>query len=230
MKIKTLISAAVLSTIGFSATQANASIIDSSFESGLTGWTTLMTTSTTNTTATDGTFSAFIQAVSGGASNASTLESFTGTTDAALQSIKSGYKNFTNGSAIKQTFTADAGSLISFDVRTLTNEGTPSPWDFTFFVLDGVAFSLGDTNTSTFSSGVAGYSNATAWSNVSKTLLTSGTHTLSFGAVQAGDNSVSTALLVDNIKLSGDVPEPGSLALLGLGLIGLAALRRAKSA
>jgi hypothetical protein len=220
---KMLLAIAFVSAFG-AAASASASVINGSFETNLSNWTTFGTVGTTNASATEGLSSALITAVDGGAINATALENFAGISDAALQAIKSGQKNFTTGSAIKQTFSATAGDKFTFDYRTLTNESIPSSWDFTFVVIDGVALALGDTNIdSGFGAGVAGYDTANSWKTFTETFATTGNHTVTFGAFQAGDASVATALLVDNVKV---VPEPATVALLGLGLLGFAASRR----
>lgn len=226
---KMLLAIGFIGAVGTTAS-ASAGVINGSFETNLSGWTTFGTVSTTQATATKGLSSALITAVNGGPINATNLENFAGVTDAALKAVKSGHTNFTTGSALKQTFSATAGEKFSFNYRTLTNESITSPWDFTFVVVDGVALALGDTNiNSGFGNGVAGYSHANDWKTFTETFTTTGNHTLVFGALQAGDTSVATALLVDNVTT---VPEPTTVALLGLGLLGVAASRgkSAKSA
>jgi hypothetical protein len=135
------------------ALQASAGIVNGSFESGLTSWTTFGSTGVfdnppTSGTTTDGFKSARVTALFGGANNAAGLEAFVGVSDAALRAIKSpaGYTPaFINGGAIQQTFTVGAGGdTLQFDWRFATNETTLAN-DFSFFVLDGIALALGDT-------------------------------------------------------------------------------------
>ena len=226
---------AAIIAAGLSVSQANAGIVNGSFESGgtasLSGWSSFGPASSSSASSTNGSFSAIEVAQNGGATNAAGLESFLGVTDAALKSIKSGLQNFTTGSAIKQTFTASAGDKISFDWRFLTNEYIPSPWDFAFYVLNGTAVAIGDTNiNSGYGAGIGGYSSATAWNTTTVTIATAGTYTLGFGALQGGDNMVESALLVDNVKSTPKVPEPASLGLLGLGMTALFGARRRKTA
>jgi hypothetical protein len=134
------------------ALQASAGIVNGSFESGLTSWTTFGSTGVfdnppTSGTTTDGFKSARVTALFGGPNNAAGLEAFVGVTDAALRAIKSpaGYTPaFINGGAIQQTFTVAGGDTLQFDWRFATNETTLAN-DFSFFVLDGIALALGDT-------------------------------------------------------------------------------------
>ena len=130
-----------------------------------------------------------------------------GVSDATLQSIKAGDTNFTSGSAISQTFTASAGSILTFDWKFLTDEGVPSPFDFSFYTLNDGAVRLGDTNMpeSAFALSPTPYTLESPptgnWDSVSIIIPASGTYTLGFAALQAGDQLHSSALLVDNVNL-----------------------------
>lgn len=134
------------------------------------------------------------------------------------------------GSAMRQDIYLNAASTLSFDYRSLTNEIPGDQWgDFTVFVLDGTPFALGLTSVSSgwsysATGKIDGYQAATDWGHFSVS-LDSGWHSISFGAWQAGDNRVETALLVDNVT----VPEPNSIALFGVAGVALGFLRRRKS-
>lgn len=59
------------------------------------------------------------------------------------------------------------------------------------------------------------------------TALTSGVYSLVAGVANQGDNGLASELQISNFSIaSNDVPEPASLALLGLGLLGMSAARR----
>jgi hypothetical protein len=71
---------------------------------------------------------------------------------------------------------------------------------------------------------------ATGWWQLDYTFDSAGEFKLEFYVENAKDHLYQSGLAFDDISIShdGSVPEPASLALLGIGLIGVAALRRRK--
>jgi hypothetical protein len=75
----------------------------------------------------------------------------------------------------------------------------------------------------------------TGWIPLDYTFINAGDYILEFGVVNWFDDSYPSALAFDSIMIAAgeqtpsDVPEPASLALVGLGLFGLGVSRRRKS-
>ncbi|MCA2512491.1 MAG: PEP-CTERM sorting domain-containing protein, partial [Microcystis sp. M57BS1] len=77
--------------------------------------------------------------------NASNLQSFL-----SLSSNQLSNRFVTEGSAIKQTITANAGDILSFSCNFLTDEAAADVdyRDFAFFTLNNTLYSLADTQSS----------------------------------------------------------------------------------
>jgi hypothetical protein len=122
------------------------------------------------------------------------------------------------GSAIKQSFTGTAGTILSFNWNYLTDEG--AHFDFAFVVLDGALSLLADNATAHPGSGTLFFYES-GYQTFATTLTSSGTHQLAIGVVDTGDPAVNSGVLVDNVSI-GKVPESASWLLFGVGLIALA--------
>ena len=157
--------------------------------------------------------------------NAKDLESFLGLSGNQLSNL-----SVVEGSAIKQTITANAGDIFSFSWNFLTDEDAANVdySDFAFFTLNNTLYSLADIQ-SIFpvNPSFSHLKKETGYQTYTIPISVTGNYILGFGVVDVdktggGDNTINSALLVDNIKLTNiaKVPEPDTLfgLLLTLGL------------
>lgn len=167
-----------------------------------------------------------------GSASTSSLEAFLELTPESIN------RGATEGSAIIQTFTANAGDVLTFDFNFLTNQSTLQSNfnDFSFVTINGSVSQLADTN-STFSSSPTGTFRAeTGFQTFSSTVPTTGTLTLGLGVTDMNAQTVNSGLLVDKISLQSNssliaepIPEPSSiLGLLIFGAFGAKAMLKRK--
>src|SRR5262249_28353348 len=117
--------------------------------------------------------------------------------------------NVTNGSAIKQTVTVAAGTTLTFDWNFLTSEAAGETFyrDFGFVSITpvgtgGTLVKLADTTSPlTAAPGASGFPRMTGFHTFSFTFTAAGTYTIGLGAMNAGDRTTNSALLVDNVQL-----------------------------
>ncbi|BBD68498.1 peptidase domain-containing protein [Nostoc commune NIES-4072] len=184
-------------------------VVNGNFEVGtFSNWRTIgdtrIETAALGTGTSEGTFQALLTtgaSASGGSVEQSDLEEFLNFSSGLLDNLGNG--DATEGSAIKQTFTANAGDVLTFDWNFLTNEATPSSFnDFAFFGVSPFALELADTNSSGFfGTSAVNFSQETGFQTISVGIAQTGTYTLNFGVVDVGDASVDSALIVDNIQV-----------------------------
>lgn len=222
-----IVSLVSLSTLG-GANPSQAAIINGGFETGdFTGWSRIgesfIDTSEFGSGPTERSFDALLltgAAEDGelGSVSDSAIESFLGLASGTLDSLI-GADAF-EGSAIKQTFTAQAGDILRFDWNFLSTEAAPETEgfnDFAFVAINGIASQVADTSSSFFSSSSNDFDEETGFQTFSYTVTSDGTYTLGFGVLDTGDDIMGSGLLVDDVQL---VPEPASV----LGLLAFAAL------
>ncbi len=137
----------------------------------------------------------------GGSVVDSDLEEFLDLAPGSLDGLVGG--DATEGSVIKQTFTVEAGDIVSFDWNFLTNEATPSSTfnDTAFLTVNGFTLELADTG-ATFvpAPDVDEFNEQTDTQNLTFSIATAGTYTIGFGVVDVGDAIVDSALVIDNIQ------------------------------
>lgn len=109
------------------------------------------------------------------------------------------------GSAMKTSFTVEAGDILTFDWNFLSDDLQASNNDFAFFTLSALEdIKLADTF-STFSnsfSNQTSFLHQTGFKTTSYTFTTAGTYTFGVGVVDVGDGSVDSGLMIDNFVLS----------------------------
>lgn len=167
------------------------------------------------------------------------LQSFLGL---APGDLNSGFLPPTEGSALKQVFTAREGDILSFQFNFLTNDSAffGNPRDFALVALQSE--SSGDRSIVSLASSTGNLSNSstifqqeTGWLTYTSTRLAAGNYTLGIGVIDVFGTDKTSAILIDNILLSREtttpIPEPTSLmlgALMALG-VGSRFKKRAKS-
>jgi hypothetical protein len=118
---------------------------------------------------------------------------------------------------LSQTLHLDAGDVLSGEAKFLAHDELPYN-DNAFVSINGINL---------FSSNVARVGNydTSPWTSFTFTALTSGNYVLEAGVENRRDNRGPSELRVDDFAVA-TVPEPTTIALLGLGLLGFAASRR----
>ena len=198
-------------TIDFFEEDSNGGLENGGFETGtFSSWQTIGDTSIQTAEfgiePSQGDFQALIvngASVAGGSVIDSDLEAFLELNPGILDNLGNG--DVTEGSAIKQTFTANAGDILTFDWNFLTNEATPDVTfnDFAFFSITPFTQELADTASPIFVDTLAeGFAQETGLQTTSVAISESGTFTLSFGVADISDNITDSALLVDNIQIN----------------------------
>lgn len=237
-KLPTLTLITVASLLASNLEASHAAVVNGSFETGnFSDWNTSgqtsIETSSFGVTPVNGSYQAVLQTcVFVGAcddnqslTNANDLESFLGLSGNELSNL-----SVVEGSAIKQTITANAGDIFSFSWNFLTDEDATNVdySDFAFFTLNNTLYSLADIQ-SIFpvNPSFSHLKKETGYQTYTIPISVTGNYILGFGVVDVdktggGNAAVNSALLVDNIKLTNiaKVPEPDTLfgLLLTLGL------------
>ena len=149
------------------------------------------------------------------------------------------YRTPKEGSAIlSDSFTTDDQFRISFDWNYLTNDGasTLGNQDFSFLVIRGTTTSgtveqiitLGDSSGSIPNTTSSNFAETTGYDTYTSDVLAAGTYQVGFGVVDIDNVDYSSALLVDEIYLTQEIPfefSPTLGLLIFGGMVGCALVR-----
>jgi hypothetical protein len=234
-------------TIPFPEPSTNATLINGGFETGdFTGWTTLgetsIETSAFGSGPTQGTSQASLS-TAGAVFAGSIIEEFLGLEIGSLTNFGIPLDPFrlpngdpfpggiaTQGSAIRQTFTAEAGDILTFDWNFLTNEPAlfPALNDFSFVSISSLSALASTTFPPAAPFSMTQFFQETGFQPFSFTIPTTGTYTLGIGVTDWRDSTIDSGLLVDNVNLT-PVPEPTSaLSVLAFGALGAGSVLKRK--
>ncbi|MGH7785787.1 MAG: thrombospondin type 3 repeat-containing protein [Candidatus Binatia bacterium] len=181
---------------------ASAQPTNPGFETGnFTGWLLAGTSAATVTgptfslAPTEGVFQAVL--TTAGSATDTALQTFLGLPGGALDGLGNG--DATAGAAMRQTFSAAAGTIIAFDWNYVSGEGQFSFFnDFAFTVFNGTLRELADTS---FPFPPSPYRSFCV-------VATGGSDVLGVGVVDVSDTVVDTTVLIDNgravVDLDGD--------------------------
>jgi hypothetical protein len=127
------------------------------------------------------------------------------------------------GGTLSQVFNTTGGAAtLSFDYAAMGNSGQNADGGDFRLVLDGTVLQDVDTGTINANQLI----NGTLTANVN---LTAGTHTFEIDVLRRFLNNGTPFQYVTNADVEGNgVPEPGSLVLMGSGVLGLAGVLRRK--
>lgn len=138
------------------------------------------------------------------------------------------YARISGGGTLSNAISWEAGDYLTFDWAFLENDGNVDDYGYFNIIETGEEDALLDDSidlhTSLLSWG------GTGWLEYSYQFSSAGSGSITFGLHDATTgHEQDSMLLVDNIATTSPVPEPATMLLFGLGLLGIAGAGRKKA-